>query len=326
MKYFIAAGVYGALFGYGAMFLRYVDPYTIFGSAITLSIFGIVATLIVLAVVFFKDRFFCSNICPIGAVLGLLSKISLNKIKIDKEKCVSCSMCEKNCPTGSINSKEKAVDNVTCVKCLKCLSVCKKDAIGYGIKKKEDCKFSLKRRDFIYSISALALFGAIYKASLEYGKKVAYRIKNIILPPGAVSEEEFSKKCLNCNLCVNNCPNKIIQKANKDFSFIHIDYSKGEGYCKFDCSECSKNCPSGAIRKIKQDEKQNTRIAMAILNREKCLNCSICMTKCPKGAIYKDDNNIVTIDPSKCIGCARCAKECPNGAIDIFAIQNQRMI
>ena len=80
LKYLIAGLTFGTLFGGSALFIRYVDPYTIFGSAVSLSIFGIIAVLIILPLVFFKNRLFCTNICPVGAVLGLISKVSPNKI------------------------------------------------------------------------------------------------------------------------------------------------------------------------------------------------------------------------------------------------------
>ncbi|UKI40958.1 MAG: hypothetical protein L6V95_12755 [Candidatus Melainabacteria bacterium] len=49
---------FGALTGGSAVALRHLEPYSLFGSAITVSILGIVATLLVLAIVFFKTDFF----------------------------------------------------------------------------------------------------------------------------------------------------------------------------------------------------------------------------------------------------------------------------
>ena len=84
----------------------------------------------------FKDRIFCTHICPCGTFVGLLSKISLFKLTIDKEKCVCCGICERNCPSCSVESLEESIDNETCVKCLKCMSNCPKGAIGISFFKK----------------------------------------------------------------------------------------------------------------------------------------------------------------------------------------------
>ena len=73
-KYLIAGLTFGTLVGGSALFIRYIEPYTIFGSIFSLTIFGIIVAILVLVLVFFKNRFFCTNICPVGAILGLIAK------------------------------------------------------------------------------------------------------------------------------------------------------------------------------------------------------------------------------------------------------------
>ena len=324
-KYFIAALTFGALIGGTALLIRYIDPYTIFGSAVSLSLFGLLAAFAVIFLVFFKNRFFCTNICPVGAVLGLLSKISPNKIYINKNDCVSCGLCEKACPAGCINSKEKQVDNETCLKCLKCLGGCRKDAIKYGIKPKEELKFNFKRREFLKLASVFVLFGIAVKAGAEIAANTAKKFRDIILPPGAKDENRMFNKCLNCNLCVENCPNKIIAKADKDFGTVHLNYNMGKGFCDYNCNKCSEVCPSGAIKKIPLEEKKKTRIGMAMIT-DRCKKCGKCISECPAGAISKNKDGQTVIDGSKCIGCGKCKNSCPNNAIEIFAVREQVVV
>ena len=106
-KYILSGLVFGVLIAGSVLFIRYTDPYTIFGSAISGTVFGITAVFIILTIVFFKNRFFCTNICPAGTILGLISKFSRNKIYIEKDKCISCGNCENKCPAGCIDSKNK---------------------------------------------------------------------------------------------------------------------------------------------------------------------------------------------------------------------------
>lgn len=326
VKYIIAALTFGVLLGGSAVAVRYIDPYTIFSSAVSLSVFGLIAGLIVLAVVFFRNRFFCTNICPVGAVLGLVSKFSLFKIYIDKDTCVSCGLCAGSCPSGCINKEEKSVDNETCVKCLKCLTSCQKGGVHYGIAPKTPVKFNIQRRNFIWTTAAFVMLGGALKAGIEIADKTMKKFRDVILPPGAASENRMFNKCLNCNLCVENCPNKILVKSNEKFPTVHIDYSKGKGYCKYDCNECSKVCPSGAIKKITSEEKEKTRIGMAAINSEKCDKCGNCSLECPTGAITKLPDGSVSLNGLKCIGCGKCKAFCPAGAIEVFAVTEQRMI
>lgn len=326
-KYLLSALTFGALAGGSALLIRYFEPYSVFGSTFSLTLFGLVFSVLVLILVFFKNRFFCTNICPVGAVLGLLAKFSLNKIYIDTEKCVSCGMCTRNCPSGCINHQQKTVDNEMCVKCLKCVSKCPKDAMKYGIKKENsNVSVDKSRRRFLWLAGSLVMLGAGYAAGINLAKNVAKKIKDIILPAGAVDANRFINKCLNCNLCVQNCPNKIIQKADKDFGAVYIDYSKGKKYCEYDCNKCSEVCPSGAIKRITKEEKQNTRIAMAMVNDEKCQKCGICFNNCPVGAIKWEHEKIAMIDGTKCIGCGLCKASCAYGSIEIFPIKEQTKI
>lgn len=321
-KYFISAITLGSLIAGSAILIRYIDPYTIFASFISLSIFGIIATIIVLALVFFKNRFFCTNICPVGAFLGLISKSSINKININDD-CIKCHKCEKSCPSGSIDVENKTVDNETCVKCLKCISICPKSAIKYNNK---PVQFSNNKRTFLTRLGILAFIGAGYAMGIRFSKTIASKVKNIILPAGAIDTNTMANKCLNCNLCINNCPNKILEKANDDFSTVHINYTKGEKYCKFDCNNCSKSCPSGAIKKISLEEKQKTRIAMAII-KDNCISCGNCAKACPKGAItLQEVGKPAILDASKCIGCNKCKTVCRIEAIDVVAINKQTEI
>ncbi len=324
LKYFLSSIIFGFLIAGSACIAKFLDPYTLFGSSLSNTTIGIIAFTLISILVFFKGRFFCSNICPVGTILGIVSKFSLNKICINKDKCVSCKLCEKNCPTGSINIENKTVDNETCVKCLKCISKCKVNAITYGICKKQDIQFDKKRRDALIWAGFLGLSIITFKKFSSATKKTVNKVKDFILPAGAKNKERLLATCLNCNLCVQRCPMKIIKKANNNFNAVSLDYKNG--YCKFTCNRCSKRCPSGALHHISLQEKQNTQIGLANVDNNHCIQCGICAKSCPKGAIIKDDGEFPIIDKKLCIGCGKCAFECPTKAIKIYPVTKQRLL
>ncbi len=77
------------------------------------------------------NRAFCKYICPITVFLKPVSYFSLSRVKVDKEKCVSCGKCEKVCPMNvAITDDKRSRKNGTeCILCLECINKCPKGAI-----------------------------------------------------------------------------------------------------------------------------------------------------------------------------------------------------
>jgi len=76
-------------------------------------------------------RLYCNTICPVGTLLGLLSRISVFRIKMIEDKCTKCGKCAFACKSTCINIKEQKVDFSRCVGCFNCISACPEDAIKY---------------------------------------------------------------------------------------------------------------------------------------------------------------------------------------------------
>ena len=55
-------------------------------------------------------------------------------MSMNKDECLSCGMCERNCQASCLDSCEQEIDNENCLKCFKCMSYCSRDAIGYSFK------------------------------------------------------------------------------------------------------------------------------------------------------------------------------------------------
>lgn len=322
LKYIFTSILWGSFIGGSVFLLKYFEPSIIFSSVFSLSFFAFVFILLILFGAFFFHRSFCRNICPIGIVLGLISRISLFKIYIEKEHCIDCKRCEQNCPVSCVNVENSYIDNENCIKCLKCINECPVNAMKYSIKYKDNNKkFDINRRKFIISFSALALLATVAKTTNSLVSQINYKIKKFILPPGAVDCDKFIHKCFNCNLCVKSCPSKIIVKSDLEFPVVHIDYERG--YCRENCIKCSEVCPAGAIKKITLDEKKKTKIALAKVVSTKCTHCDLCVKACPYGAITKEDLALPVIDNAKCIGCGACKNVCGSETIDLFAMDTQ---
>lgn len=111
----------------------------------------------------------CGLFCPFGAFQSLFNKINIFEIRIDKDKCLNCKKCVRECPTYSIdeNSLSNGKALITCTKCGKCIDICPSSAVSYHIKgTKIGVKTNLSRYLFLYPAYIFALTisgGAIVK-------------------------------------------------------------------------------------------------------------------------------------------------------------------
>ena len=92
---------------------------------------AIIIIIIVLSVVI--KNFWCRYVCPYGAVLGVLSFLSLGRIRYSPSHCSHCGKCEKVCP-GQISIQQgKSSFSSECSACLQCLDTCpEKGALTYS--------------------------------------------------------------------------------------------------------------------------------------------------------------------------------------------------
>lgn len=77
-------------------------------------------------------RPWCTLFCPLGAVLGLLNRVSAFFLRFNAERCNSCELCHRQCPIG-IKPDENANDT-RCTRCLEC-TTCGAITVGTVFKK-----------------------------------------------------------------------------------------------------------------------------------------------------------------------------------------------
>jgi polyferredoxin len=115
---------YGLLAGVLAYYLvthdlaspvQYVEPFwmfTLFGTPAMW--FGLAA---LLTATLFVRNLYCRFLCPVGAALGILSRLTVFRIKRWSE-CNTCRICEKTCEWGAIRGPK--IVTTECVRCDDC--------------------------------------------------------------------------------------------------------------------------------------------------------------------------------------------------------------
>jgi polyferredoxin len=282
---------------------------------------------------FTKGRLYCNTFCPVGTLLGLLSKVSLVRINFDDSKCTRCGRCAMRCKSSCIDFLNAKVDVTRCVDCYNCINICQDDAISYGfvkIRKKAHETDESKRKVIATSILLLLGISRISKAQEKTAPKpkkdsTVKETRTLpVCPPGGVSIVDFNKDCIACSLCINACPNGVLIPSFKQYGIAGMmqpvmDYHKS--FCTYKCNICTEICPTNALHPLVLEAKQLTQLGKAKFIKDNCIvktektACGACSESCPTKAVhmipYEGNLVIPEVTDNICIGCGHCEFACP---------------
>jgi len=343
LRYSIVAVTVAFLFSGSILILALLDPYSLFGRIVSdlfrpllSAVNNLVADLLnnfdvyglykigvksihfevlIIPVIFLglvlwmsltKGRVYCNTVCPVGTFLGLVSKVSLFKIKLDEKTCTKCGLCENACKGGCIDYQNLYVDFSRCVGCFNCLAVCpfssakfelndiykgggKKQTINSerpiekldgeisGATTSGKHQFDSGKRKFLGGM-LLAVFGIskLTKAQelVSYNATKPVKRKNPVSPPGAQTTDRFNEACTACHLCVNVCPTDVLQPAVLEYGLRGLMQPRLDnhaGFCNYECTLCGEVCPTGAILPLSTEDKKLTQLGKAQFVKENCI-------------------------------------------------------
>jgi polyferredoxin len=317
------------------LLLSYDQPY--YGGAVLLA----VAVGAVFALNLLVRRAWCRYLCPLGGMLGLLSKAAWLKRQVS-EACVSCGACAKACPMGTVDAgRGYASDSGECTLCLDCAAVCPKEAISFAGDWRIDSGWAYdpSRRQVLGALGT-SLAGL---ALLRIGARAHHPDAHRLRPPGA-EESSLLASCVRCGECLRVCPTHGLQPSLTESGLEGLwtpTLVPRLGHCEFSCTACGNVCPTGAIPRLTQPEKLLHPIGKAYVDPRICIpwsgrgDCIVCEEMCPlpEKAIYlrettaSDSQGVKrafqapVVLHERCIGCGLCESKCPvNGEAAIRVI------
>lgn len=296
-----------------------------------------------------QPRFWCRNLCPLGTILGLASRLHLLNRRVGPQ-CSECAACRRACPMNAISQEPHRTDYSACTFCLECESVCPKARISFGfnppfsrqskgmqgesmlsVSQAEDnaparrTGFGISRREALGGVIAGLAGLAIVPLSGPNRKH------DLIRPPGALPEEQFLRTCILCQECVRACPTGGLRPAFLEGGLAAIGTPHlvpRQGGCALNpsCPDlCGQVCPTGALQATQPEQ---LKLGLARVDHSLCLawdqgaRCLVCVEACLVKAARVYQGRIV-IDPQLCTGCGRCECGCPvaGSAIHVFPIE-----
>jgi len=286
-------------------------------------------------------RFFCRVLCPLGALLGVVSRLAWWRVDRVPGACTGCDQCRLHCE-GACDPHIR-LRRAECLVCFNCIEDCPERALRFACfpdRKHEIVGTDVSRRKLIFAGLAGLLFGPFVRTS---GRQTRDFPSDLIRPPGAVEELEFLERCVKCAQCARVCPTNVIQPALVEAGLEGLWTPRMNfriGHCQLYCTACDDVCPTGALERVSIDRKLGLgeftrigpiRLGTAHIDPARCLPhgksvpCVVCEEVCPTSpkAIYSErvtrtlrDGEVVElrvprVDIDRCIGCGLCEHACP---------------
>jgi polyferredoxin len=291
-------------------------------------------------------RFWCRYLCPLGGLLGLISRVAIFRRVVD-ESCPGCAVCPEVCPTGTIDPERNyASDPAECTVCMNCVVDC--PAAGIQFKRTlgpaEGRAYDPTRREVLVGFGAVVAAIALFRSDLLTKRQSPFLLR----PPGsreANADAVAFTSCTRCSACVRICPTGALQPAVLQAGLEGLGTPllvPRLGYCDYSCNACGQICPTNAIPLLSLDDKNLSVIGKAYIDESRCIPwsdhqpCVVCEEMCPLPDkaielevqdVWGPGGTVVSIQMphvvrDRCIGCGLCEYRCPvsgEGAIRVFA-------
>ncbi|MGO8691563.1 MAG: 4Fe-4S binding protein [Thermoguttaceae bacterium] len=309
--------------------------------------------LVTLGLNWYRPRFWCRYLCPLGALLGLLSWRPLLRRAVAPATCNQCDLCGMACAGAAADAGGQGWKATECFGCFTCRDSCTRESLAFRWawpwrRQPAVARIDLSKRAMLASaVGGLAAL-ALLRITPQARGTTFHRF--LIRPPGARPEREFLQRCTACGLCMKMCPTGGLQPAWSEAGLEGLWTPRlvpRIGYCDYACNLCSQVCPTEAIVPKSIAEKQKVHIGLAAFDTNRCIpyaygrDCMVCQEHCPipTKAIYFLEVEVVDrngqkrtikqprVDANLCTGCGICENVCPfkdGPAVRVFSANESR--
>jgi MauM/NapG family ferredoxin protein len=308
--------------------------------AYQLALFTFAVFLLILLLERVERRFWCKNLCPLGALLGLCSRRSL-VVRTPAQACSDCRRCVAECRSGAVSPVGHNQDE--CLLCFDCAGFCPSQRVVFslGARSATAPGVDLTRRGVVTSLAAGLVAVPVMRSAPDLWNRDPWLLR----PPGSLAETEFLRRCIRCGECMKVCIggalHPALAQAGAGGLWTPLLVPR-IGYCEYNCTLCGQVCPTGAIRLLNLEEKHKAVIGIAVFDKNRCLpfargeECLVCEEHCPTGekAIVFDERDIQfageirrvkmpRVVKQRCVGCGICETRCPLEGASAIRVLNE---
>lgn len=318
----IASNLMAPLWAWGNNALAYlaerVDSYAFYSVDVWIkslpTLLVAVVTLVVVVVLAWRHgRTYCNTICPVGTVLGLLSRYSLFRPTIDESKCTGCTLCARRCKASCIDAKAHRIDYSRCVVCMDCIDNCREGAIRYV------CRLRQGRNTVAVTENA--------KAAAE---KSVSRPEN----PVGVTGEPVAVPIPNGPERRRGVEGAQIDAARRRFLLATATVA---GTAALRAQEKKVDGGLAVIEDKKAPQRHTSLIPPGSIGArhffQHCTACQLCVSVCPNGVLRPSTDlarlmqPVMSYERGYCRPeCTKCGDVCPTGAIRPLTVADKTAV
>lgn len=295
-----------------------------------------------------RGRLYCNTICPVGALLGVISRFSAFRMTFDKGACLKCAQCLKACKAQCIDLRKNEIDYSRCVACFDCAASCDERGLRYRFtwkktekkaeKKTSECKGDCgcnssltssgkKENPDSLSLKKAPASSEKVMSSLPVTSRRAFLGASALGALTTATAFAMDKKLLP-GLKSKSSPRAISPPGSQSVEHF-LDYCTA-------CHLCLEACPTKCLRPAYMEYGAKGFLKPHLTFEKGFCNfgCTACADVCPAGAIlpialikkqktrialanFNDQKCIVTRDK---VDCGACSEHCPTKALDMVSI------
>jgi ferredoxin len=300
-------------FGWGKLsgLSIWMSPFIMLNSVLALKSFILLNSIgiIILLAAWFRKRFFCRYLCPVGSILDRIPLYNTQRKRFFFRKLppinkwlaiisltgsvIGIPIFIYFDPLSLFNGFFNSFVNLSVLgmvfSCagflllllvqffwpgMWCKRICPLGGLQLLVSELKGLLFAKKSKTVNIDMGRRYFIGSVAGSAVAIAFPYIVKVEKdgVIRPPASLKPVDLYATCTRCGNCGKACPTKIIRQDTRlGFGVLTPVVNFESGYCLESCNSCSLVCPSGAITLFSVDAKSQIFMGKAVIKTTDCL-------------------------------------------------------